>query len=271
MKLNQLVILDHSTTYSLWTTWYRTTAIINSRNAIAFSKIERCPFVLADLKRLRIDDSVYSNTFNLNGFLASFPKLCHLEIFWFEGNNTSINLDLPASLKTIHFDVVDNMKLHLNSPKLQNVFCGSGILNIKFSHPESIKHLKIKVLEKDHPTEDLQVFPNVEYFHCGEYSYTLLNADLDLIRLFPKAKEIHFELGAMEEDEDFDNLESVIDDVLEQKRIAGRTDLTIFCDGTKMVDKSSFRCYAYSIHRNKSVSIDRSISNLITETKYLAT
>lgn len=247
VKIKELVISNKPSSWSSRETWYRTKAKINSRNRITFSKIERCPFVLTDLKRLRLEGTIYSYRFNLNELLALFPNLCHLEIFWFQGNNTGINLNLPATLKTISFDVVDKMKLYLHSPQLQNVFCGSDIRNIKFSHPESIKHLKIDNLENEHNKyDDLQVFPNVECFHCGDYSYTLDGADLELIRLFPKAKVIRFELGAMEVDEDFDKLENVINDVIEQKNILGRTDLNIFCDRAKMVDRSSFRSYAYS-------------------------
>lgn len=212
-----------------------TDAKINPRNRIPFSQVQRCPFALTGVERLSIDQTVVCSEFDLSEFLAKFPKLCHLEIRDVLGNDTTFNFDLPATLKTIRFDDVRDMKLHLNAPQLQNVFCGYGFEMIEFSHPESVKHLRIEWLGTGY---NLQVLPNVESFHCVGFYARWDDANLDFVRLFPKAKEIHFNLGVS-----FDELERVINAAIEQKNIQRRTDLTIFCGGSKMVDTNSLRSY----------------------------
>lgn len=102
--------------------------------------------VLADVERLQIKETTDSEELNLNEFLAKFSRLCHLEI---QKNDTIFKLDLPASVKTIHFDAsfddvyVCGMKLRVNAPQLQNVYCSVGIRNIDPSSiSEAFKHRK---------------------------------------------------------------------------------------------------------------------------------
>lgn len=222
-----------------WRTWYETTANVGTRSRISFSQVQRCPFDLANVERLRIEGVLNSTNFNWNEFLAKFPRLCHLEINRFNGYGRCIDLNLPATLGTIRFGVVNVKKLHLNAPQLHNLYCGFGFRNIEFLHPESVKHLRIKFLG-DTDNDDLQVFPNVEWFRCAPSFYTLAGPGLDLIRLFPKAREMHFENLVTY---NFAKLARVIGDVVAGKNRSGRTELNIFYGGSEMVDRNSFRRY----------------------------
>lgn len=153
-------------------------------------------------------------------------------------------MNLPASLETIFLDAIHDVKLHLNSPQLRNVFCGFDYKNITFSHPESVKHMVIIDLNPD-TYDDLQIFPNVEYFRCG----AIKGANLGLLRLFPKVKKICFVLGAIEKDE----LKNLINDLIHQKNVSGRADLEIVCNAVMTVRYSinPFGGYINSVNINE--------------------
>lgn len=245
VKIQELIIHNHRSLRFLPKFWYRTKKRMNKRNRLAFSKIELCPFDLSNVRRLRIDSRFQPIQCNWNEFLGKFPRLCHLEIALIHENSRNLTLDLPASLKTLRLQICDDIKLHLNSSELKNLFCDFDIRNVTFSHPESIENLKITNVNKN-VNGEFQVFPNVKCFHCGEYSYTLGDVDLDLLRIFPKANAFHFDFGTLETAEKFDKMDRVINDIIDRKDILGRSDLNIFCGGTQMRDRRSFYRYTYS-------------------------
>lgn len=248
--------------------WYLTKDEINPGNIIdlyPISKLSRCPLDLTNVHRLRIDTmgifrrAVHEFSWNLNWneFLGNFPKLTHLEIYRFgdEGfeRMRRIYLRLPVTLKTFRLTDARQVMLYLkSSPQLENVSCDLNIANIQFSHPESVKHLRIN----DWIGYHLRIFSNVEYIHFGRDSSYLYD-ELNLIWLFPQVKEIHFDYGAMRSAINVRNLERVLHVLMAQKNVLGRNDLTIFYDGTMISDVNSFRVYIakiqqeYTYKRNK--------------------
>lgn len=230
--------------------WYLTKEIIDPGNVIemtAVSKMKLCPFSLMHLERLRID--VAHQQIDWNEFLADFPKLRHLEIFWIDksflvkGNR----LQLPASLKTFRIVfAADHLvpELKLNAPHLENVLIKGGISSIEFSHPESIKHLEVGASDSHYISKKMQVYPNIEYFSCG-YS---LDKNWDLFKFLPNVKEIHLNVCIRPKSKYYiDKLEGVINAVTARKKLEGRTDVNIFCNGKKTVENRPLRMHLRNV------------------------
>lgn len=235
--------------------WYLTKENVDPGNVInnvSVSKINRCPFNLTHLERLRIyaPSVSISGGINWNELLANYPKLCHLEILfldkcYFDGRN---RFRLPASLKTIYISQVTHTErdAFLNAPQLENVYVGYGIRLIKFSHPESIRHLEIDGFGCGGILDNI-IYPNVEFFYCGEYSTELIFTNWDLIQLFPKVREIHFKMLATADDGSIDKLQEFIDSLKMKKIFAGGSDLDIFCNGKKIPENHSIRMHLQNI------------------------
>lgn len=230
--------------------WYNTKMKTNARNKITFSAINRCPFDLAHVQRLKIVLTICVDTFNLNGLLATFSQLNLLHISGIQTSQrlNNVSITLPDSLKTISLnDVDENLKFHLNASKLETVYCDSDIRNLKFSHPESVKHLKFEYYNeiRSNDNDDVAVLPNLEYFHCV-WGYSLADARLDYVKLFPKLKQIRFETEGIEQYNDYERLNSLVNKILSQKKVSLRNNMKIYCDGKEMTRYNSFIHYHLS-------------------------
>lgn len=232
--------------------WFLTKDEISPGNIIdlyPICKLSRCPFDLTNVQRLRIDAvgvfrrtvDEFSWNLNWNEFLANFPRLSHLEIYRFDEGYEQmrrITLDLPDTLTTFCLSDAQHVIVYLNSSaRLQNVSCDTKIVNIRFTHPESITHLRIN----DWIGYHLSIFPNVECIYFGK-STTFLYDYLNLISLFPRMKEIHFEYGAMKSDLYVKSLEIVINWL-----VVDRKNVKVFYDGTRMHNVRSFRIHVAKV------------------------
>ena len=209
------------------------------RNITDFTKI---PFNLSRLRRLAICCNVSNrspatakhNTVQIRA-LARFEQLEHLEIssvkLWGGYTLTMSNL---RTLSLISFNGASNRPLIVDAPKLRVLSCWTGLSEVQFVQPETVRELRVH--SNDH---DLQRFQNVEVLKFNRPA----SIDPDIVTRLPNLKRLQFEENPFDST-DYERIKFIMDTVLKHKKVT-MDELQVFFLDTQLKAPRKFDDYEF--------------------------
>ena len=231
--------------------WFNTDKQINLRNRIfvsKFSALHLFPFSLGNLKFLRVSTKICVE--NSLPILNALTGLEHLEAFDLALNCKKTDqqalLVLP-SLKTLFVKNLDWDNLSRNRPKkylqidavrLKALRSNSELKLIKLIHPNTIEHLEIEFYHND----DLSTYQNVNYFKCD----SCITLNTDILERLPALDELHCDEVCTGNRDDYFEMESIIDGIIQQRVVLDRERVKLYHNGRLLdVGRQKFRDYGF--------------------------
>ena len=179
--------------------------------------------ILANLRYLKVYIADIEHRLNLASYNV-FVQLIHLEIdYALRNQNQALNL---PNLKTLYLAGRTCCDLYIDCPKLQQLrFYGSNNL-LHLSNPDSIIKLDIEFYGNS-----LTIFKNVQYIDC-EQSEDMVVSTLSALG---NLKEINFVNQTLLEKKTYRQFKrKVLDNLIVEMDVLGRTDLKIFIYGIEL-------------------------------------
>ena len=179
--------------------------------------------IFSSLKHLRLYrlNLTEANRKSFTRALNSFGRLEELSIFWLNGREKELELNLPM-LQSIWLSRLNGMKkLTLDAPNLQKVrlkHCSFSNQGLELVHPESAETLLIYRLEQI----EVKKLKNLKYLYIGEKP----TVDSTFLPGFEQLKEIHLISSS--------GVQNIVSQLFDQKRQYGRTDLKIYLCGLSL-------------------------------------
>lgn len=245
-KVVELVVKDHEFRLDDWSHTklpVRPASVLRmdlfrSQNQLLREKLTRQP-LLSNLQRLKISSFAKERYVKHQAFfdsLRNFIRLEQLDIeFDLEMQQSSI---VHPNLKILFIRFVEQLDyVDINAPMLEVLYCRGYFHLVKIVHPQSIKFLSSSFYA-DRQRIDLSRFVGLERLHCSAVGNLCRIELAKLVRL----EEFKFSREELQP-EDYEEIQSFLANLVEQKLKMKRDNLKVFFFNEEMTDLESFSTY----------------------------